>query len=144
MKRTNQNIGWTPNSDDLKNEITSVDNEIEQSIGDLGLFSRAHAFGLRKAKGVSLKQILVSILIWPLLSVSSLSFFCGNRLSAYFKDSADVLHDFLKRQNINWLGYRCHIAKRFFEMHRLKDEPVRIAEQPCIRVGHRIDQAENH
>jgi len=58
---------------------------------------------------------------------SSLHFFYGNRLSAYFKGTASVLYDFMKRQTIQWREYRFHIAKRFYRVHDLKSEPVRAA-----------------
>ena len=75
MKKANRNVSWTPFTDNLKKEYTIVDNELEKSLDELGLFSKAHLFGLIKTKGFVLKQVMFSILIWPLLSVTSLHFF---------------------------------------------------------------------
>gem|GEM_PF-5385063 len=61
MKKSNRNLSWTSYTDNLKDEITTVDNELEKSIVELGLFSQAHTFGLRKSKGVCLKQTLFSM-----------------------------------------------------------------------------------
>jgi hypothetical protein len=127
MKKQNKHISWTPYTDNLKEMIMAVDTEIERSIEDLGLFKYSHLYGLKKLKGVCLKQTLFSILIWPLLSVPSLSFFCGNRLSAYIKGTANVMYDFMKRQDINWRGYRFNAAKRFYRTHRLDKETIRAA-----------------
>ncbi len=127
MKTSKKNISWTPFTDNLKKEWTIVDNELTKSISELGLFSKAHLFGLNKIKGFVLNQVVFSILIWPLLTVTSLHFFCGNRLSAYLNGGKDVIYDFLKRQNINWRGYRFHSAKQFYHKHNLANESVRAA-----------------
>ncbi len=125
--KSSKNISWTPFTDNLKKEYDIVDNELMKSIEDLGLFSKAHYFGIKKEKGFSLNQVMFSILIWPLLTVTSLHFFCGNRLSAYLKGGKDVLYDFLKRQNINWRGYRFNTAKSFYNKHELANEAIRAA-----------------
>jgi hypothetical protein len=35
-----------------------------------------------------------------------------------------VLYDFLKRQNINWRGYRLHVAKQAYKFHQLNVEKI--------------------
>ena len=84
MKKSKKKVSWTPFTGNLKKEYTIVDTELEKSLDELGIFSKAHIFNLAKTKGFLLKHVMFSILIWPLLSVTSLHFFCGNRLSAYF------------------------------------------------------------
>lgn len=127
MEKSNRSLSWTPFTDNLKEEHAIVDNELLKSIEELGLFSKAHLFGLKKSKGFSLRQVLFSVLVWPLLSVNSLHFFCGNRLPAYLSGGKDVLYDFLKRQDINWRGYRFHTAKQFYKKHELDKESIRAA-----------------
>lgn len=127
MKKSNKAVSWTPFTDNLKQEYAIVDNELLKSMAELDLFSKAHLYGLKKTKGFSLRQVMFSVLIWPLLTVTSLHFFCGNRLSAYFNGGKDVLYDFLKRQNINWRGYRFHTAKQFYKKHELVKESIRAA-----------------
>ena len=127
MKKRNRNLSWTPFTDNLKDGDAIVDNELEKSIQELELFSKAKVFGFTKSKGFSMNQTLFSLLIWPLLTVSSLHFFCGNRLSAYLSGGKDVLYDFLKRQNINWKGYRFYVAKQFYKKHDLGKEPIKAA-----------------
>jgi hypothetical protein len=127
MKKSNKNLSWTPFTDNLKQEHAIVDNELLKSIDELDLFSKAHLYGLKKSKGYSLRQVMFSVVVWPLLTVTSLHFFCGNRLSAYFNGGKDVLYDFLKRQNINWRGYRFHTAKQFYKKHELAKESIRAA-----------------
>ena len=127
MKKSNRNLSWTPFTDNLKQEYAIVDNELLKSIDELDLFSKAHLYGLKKSKGFSLRQVMFSIVIWPLLTVTSLNFFCGNRLSAYFNGGKDVLYDFLKRQNINWRGFRFYTAKQFYKKHELAKETIRAA-----------------
>ncbi len=122
-----KNLSWTPFTDNLMKACSIVDNELEKSIEALNLFSKAHLFGLSKKKGFSLQQVLFSTLIWPLLNVNSLNFFCGSRLSAFITGGKDVLYDFLKRQSINWRGFRIHAAKQFYKVHNLDKEPVRAA-----------------
>jgi hypothetical protein len=127
MKKSNKNLSWTPFTDNLKQEHAIVDNELLKSIDELDLFSKAHLYGLKKSKGFSLRQVMFSVVVWPLLTVTSLHFFCGNRLSAYFNGGKDVMYDFLKRQNINWRGYRFHTAKQFYKKHELAKESIRAA-----------------
>ncbi len=104
MNNTSKKLSYTPVTDNLKTEYAIVDNELEKAVEELGLFTKAHLYGVEKTKGYPLKQVMFSVLIWPLLSVASLNFFCGNRLPAFLKGGKDVLYDFLKRQNINWRG----------------------------------------
>ena len=75
MKKSNKNLSWTPFTDNLKQEYAIVDNELLKSIDELDLFSKAHLCGLKKSKGFSLRQVMFSIMIWPLLTVTSLNFF---------------------------------------------------------------------
>ncbi len=127
MKKSNKDISWTPFTNNIKQEELIVDNEMEKSIKELGIFPKMHLFGLTKKKGFCIEQVLFSFLIWPLLTLSSMHFFCGNRLSAFIKGGKDVLYDFLKKQNINWRGYRHHVSKQFYKEHKLAEEPVRAA-----------------
>ncbi len=147
MKKLTGNISWTPFTDNLKQEYAIVDNELLKSIEELDLFSKAHLYGLKKEKGFSLKQVMFSILVWPLLSVTSLHFFCGNRLSAYFNGGKDVIYDFLKRENINWRGYRFHTAKQFYKKHELAKESIRAAtfdDTIKHRRGKNVDAVSSH
>ncbi len=127
MEKRNKTVSWTPFTDNLKETSAIVDNEMENALKELALFRKVHLFGLVRKRGFKLRQVLFSVLIWPLLTVTSLNFFCGNRLPAYIKGGKDVLYDFLKRQNINWKGYRLHAAKQFCKKHELKKESVRAA-----------------
>lgn len=104
-----------------------VDNELEKSVMELGLFNGVNKFGLIKSKGYSVRQVLFSLFIWPLLTMSSLHFFCGDRMSAFLKGGKDVLYDFLKRQDIDWRGYRRHAAKRLYLRHGLNQAKIRAA-----------------
>jgi len=124
MKTSDRKISYTPLTQNLKKKYALVDNELESSIRQLALFAKGHLYGLTKKKGITLPQVMFTILIWPLLSIGSLNFFCGNRLQAYFNGKKDVLYDFLKRQNINWRGYRFHVAKQFYKRHSLKHEKI--------------------
>lgn len=127
MDNKNRKVSWTPFSDNLEETRVIVDNELEKSITDLGLFQGAGLFGLVKSKGFCIKNVLFSLFIWPLLAAPSLNFFSGNRISAFLKGGKDVLYDFLKRQDINWRGYRCSAAKRLYQRHRLERAKIRAA-----------------
>ena len=56
MKKVNRDVSWTPFTDNLKKEYTIVDNELEKSLDELGLFSKAHLFGLIKGKLLLLRH----------------------------------------------------------------------------------------
>lgn len=127
MKKQNKNLSWTPFTDNLKNDLVIVDNELEKSVMELALFKNNQKFGLIKSKGFGVRQVLFSLFIWPLLTMSSLSFFCGNRMSAFLKGGKDVLYTFLKRQDIDWRGYRRYAAKQLYKKHRLVEAKIRAA-----------------
>jgi hypothetical protein len=124
MNTSKKKFSTTPLTDNLKEEYALVDTELETAIRQLNLFAKRHLFGLTKKRGVPIVNVMFSILIWPLLSIRSLNFFCGNRLAAYFTGKKDVLYDFLKRQNINWRGYRLHVAKQAYKFHQLNVEKI--------------------
>ena len=127
MKASKKKFSTTPLTDSLKKEYALVDTELETAIKQLKLFAKGHLYGLTKKRGVPVVNVMFSILIWPLLSIRSLNFFCGNRLAAYFNGKKDVLYDFLKRQNINWRGYRLHVAKQTYNFHHLNEEKIQAA-----------------
>ncbi len=147
MEKQNRNVSWTPFTDNLKETSAIVDNEIENGLKELGLLNKAHLFGLVKRRGFGLCRVMFAVLIWPLLSAASLNFFCGNRLSAYIKGGKDVLYDFLKRQNVNWRGWRIHSAKQFYKKHELGKEEVRAAtfdDTNKIRRGKKVSAVSSH
>ncbi len=120
-----QKLDWTPITKNIKEAGSIVDNELENSIRQLSIFSKAHLFGLKKVRGFPLHQVLFSVLIWPLLGVPSLNFFCGNRLAAFLPGGKDVLYDFLKKQTINWRGFRFHVAKQVYIKHEFIKEKIK-------------------
>lgn len=147
MKKTPKKISFTPFTENLKQEFAIVDNELLKSIEELNLFSKAKLYGLEKSKGFSLKEVMFSIIVWPLLAVSSLHFFCGNRLQGYLSGGKDVIYEFLKRQTINWRGYRIHTAKQFYKKHELAKESVRAAtfdDTIKHRRGKKVDAVSSH
>lgn len=147
MKKQNKNVSWTPFTDNLKETSAIVDNEMENSLKELNLFKSAHLFGLLKRRGFGLRQVIFSVLIWPLLSSGSLRFFCGNRLPAYIKGGKDVIYDFLKRQDINWRGWRFHSAKQFYKKHELDKESIRAAtfdDTNKRRRGKKVSAVSSH
>lgn len=113
--------------DNLSEANVLIDNELDLATQSLFFFSKTHCFGLVKNRGYPIQQVLFSLLIWPLLGVTSLNFFCGNRLSAFIDGGKDVLYDFLKRQDINWRGFRLYVALQLIRRHNLGIEPIRAA-----------------
>lgn len=126
MKKERCKVSYTPVTDSLSEEGVQTDNELELATESLGVFSQLHQFGLKKRHGYFIRHILFVVLIWPLLGVPSLYFFCGNRLSAFFCGGKDVLYEFLKRQDINWRGLRLYIACQLIRQHKLESVLIRV------------------
>mgnify|MGYP003975608889 CR=1 FL=1 len=95
MQNAQRKISYTPITDSLSEEGVLIDNEFDIACQSLRVFSKLNQFGFQKRHGYYMKQILFIVLIWPLLRSSSLYFYCGNRLSAYFSGGKDVLYEFL-------------------------------------------------
>ena len=127
MKKQPCKVSSTPLMDNISVADRLIDNELDLTTQYLSFFSKTHCFGLVKNRGYPIRQVLFSVLIWPLLGVPSLHFFCGKRLSAFIDGGKDVLYDFLKRQDINWRGFRLYVALQLIRQHNLGSEPIRAA-----------------
>ena len=127
MKKQPCKVSSTPLMDNISGADRLIDNELDLATQYLSFFSKTHCFGLVKNRGYPIRQVLFSVLIWPLLGVPSLHFFCGKRLSAFIDGGKDVLYDFLKRQDINWRGFRLYVALQLIRQHNLGSETIRAA-----------------
>ena len=127
IKKQPCKVSSTPLMENISGADRLIDNELDLATQYLSFFSKTHCFGLVKNRGYPIRQVLFSLLIWPLLGVPSLHFFCGKHLSAFIDGGKDVLYDFLKRQDINWRGFRLYVALQLIRQHNLGSETIRAA-----------------
>lgn len=104
---------YTPITDALSQPNTLADNEFSDGIARFDLAGRlARCMGqARRADGVGLQQIVMTLLVWPVLGLSSVHCFC-KELCCYIAHAGkrparpeDVVYDFWGREDINWRGW---------------------------------------
>ena len=103
------------NSTEESFAIGSVDNELQEAIKQVKLFSILSTIGVSKRSGDKIPQLIFAILIWPFLSAKSINAFCGKFISAYVQGAKNVIYDFLKQENINWRRVSSSSAKVVYE-----------------------------
>ncbi len=114
-----------PVTDFLGNPHILVDNELECAFKQILFRQILHRTGFKKRSGDCLISVMYSLLIWPLLSVQSISNFCGRKLSCYIKGGENVLYDFQKREDLNWRKLQYNTAKIIYLENGLKNEQIR-------------------
>ena len=112
----------TPISDALSKDYMYVDNELQDAIKQVKLFSIFSRVGISKRSGDSIPQIIFAVLVWPLLPVKSIAAFCGKFVSAYIHGGMNVIYDFLKREDINWRRVSSSTSKVVYDNHKLGNE----------------------
>ena len=104
---------YTPLSDALSQPLTFADTELSEGIRRhslvgllIGALSRK-----RRSDGEPLPNVLCALLAWPLMKVKSIHCFCCE-LCQFLAGQVSVLYDFLGREDINWRGLACELARR--------------------------------
>lgn len=105
----------------LKEKYLFIDNELQDSIKQLGLFSIIARQVLNKRSGEKLNQLMFALLIWPFLGVDSISSFCGKMVENFFSGGKDVLYRFLRREDINWRAIAFSLARTICNNHTLQE-----------------------
>ncbi len=104
---------YTPLSDALSQPLTFADTELSEGIQRhslVGLLSGAIS-RKRRSDGEPLPNVLCALLVWPLMKVKSIHCFCCE-LCQILAGQVSVLYDFLGREDINWRGLACELARR--------------------------------
>jgi hypothetical protein len=111
---------YTPISDALSQPNTLADNEFSDGLVRFGLaVTLARFMGrARRSDGVPLAQILMTLLVWPVLKLSSVHCFCCE-LCQYLKLNGrrparpeDIIYDFWDNEDINWRGWARDASRR--------------------------------
>ena len=137
----------TPVTDALSKEYVYVDNELQDAIKKVSLFSILSRLRIRKRSGDSIRQVVFATLVWPLLPVKSISSFCGKFLQGYIKAGMNVIYDFLKREDINWRSVGISVAKEVYLNHNLgmeKDSAFNIDDSIKHRRGKKVEGVSSH
>ncbi len=140
-------INLTPVTDALSKEYVYVDNELQDAIKKVSLFSILSRIGIRKRSGDSIRQIVFATLVWPLLPVKSLASFCDKFIQGYIKGGMNVIYDFLKREDINWRSVSTSVSKEVYVNHNLgmeKESAFNIDDSIKHRRGKKVEGASSH
>ena len=119
-KPSRQPRSYTPLSDALSQPLTFADTELSQGIQRhslAGLLSAAIS-RKRRSDGEPLPNVLCALLVWPLMKVKSIHCFCCE-LCQILAGRVSVLYDFLGREDINWRGFSCQLARRVYHANDL-------------------------
>jgi hypothetical protein len=111
---------YTPISDALSQPNTLADNEFSDGLVRFDLAGALARFmgRRRRSDGVQLPQILMTLLVWPVLKLSSIHCFCSE-LCQYLKRNdqrparpEDTIYDFWAQEVINWRGWAREASRR--------------------------------
>ncbi len=111
----------TPILDALQGKYLFVDNDLQEGINRLKLFSILSKKGIAKRSGEKVPQLIFAILVWPFLEVTSIASFCGKMLGNFYTGGKDVLYRFMRREDINWRAICFCISKVVFDRHSLNE-----------------------
>jgi len=111
---------YTPISDALSQPNTLADNEFSDGLVQfnlVGLLSRSFK-RKRRNDGVQFSQIVMTLLVWPILKVSSIHCFC-QELGQYLRREGkrperpeDIIYDFWACEDINWRSWACNVSRQ--------------------------------
>jgi hypothetical protein len=111
---------YTPISDALAQPNTLADNEFSDGLVRFNLAETLARFmgRNRRSDAVPLAQILMTLLVWPVLKLSSVHCFCRELCQFLKIDSRrparpeDVIYDFWDQEDINWRGWARNASRR--------------------------------
>ncbi len=134
----------TPLTSALSETGNLTDNLLAEATLELSLF---RFIGITKRSGDPAKNVVFSILLWPLLSVDSINCFCGKFIKVYLKGGLDTIYNFLKREDINWRSIRMSTAKQVYKKNQLGNESLRVFiadDSVKKRKGRKVEGTSSH
>jgi hypothetical protein len=134
---------YTPLSDALNEPFTFADTELAEGIQRHSLVGllRSAMNRKRRSDGEPLPNLLCALLVWPLMKVPSLHFFCAE-LCQILQGKASVLYDFLGREDINWRGLSSDLARQVHQHHEMGPRSQRafvVDDTSQARSGRKVE-----
>lgn len=142
-KPTREPRSYTPLSDALSQPFTFADTELAEGVQRhslVGLLSVAIS-RKRRSDGEPLPSVLCALLVWPLMKVKSIHCFCSE-LCQILAGKVSVLYDFLGREDINWRGLSCELARRVYRANDLGGASQRafvVDDTSQARAGRKVE-----
>ena len=140
-------IEVTPILDSLKGKYLFIDNELQDGIVRMGLFSIFARHGVSKRSGEKIEQLIFALLIWPFLGLDSVASFCGKMIDTFYIGGKDVLYRFLRRENINWRLIAFNLARTIFDKHGFhndSDSAFVVDDTLKHRRGKKVEGVSSH
>jgi hypothetical protein len=139
---------YTPISDALEKPFCFADTELAEGIsrhGAVGLLVQALS-RKRRRDGEPIDNLLCALLVWPLLTVKSIHCFCCE-LSQILKGKANVLYDFLGREDVSWRAFMAQMGRQVFLQNDLghATQLAFVADDTIQeRAGRKIEGTSSH
>jgi hypothetical protein len=139
---------YTPITDALKKPFCFADTELAEGIsrhGLVGLLTQAIS-RRRRRDGEPLENLLCALLVWPLLTLTSIHCFCCE-LSQILKGQVSVLYDFLGCEDISWRALSGQLARQIFQHNDLGPRTQRafvVDDTTKARAGRKVEGTSSH
>lgn len=120
---------------------------IESALKTINPIKTIKQMGATKRSGDSIKSILYSLLVRPLLDVDSINWLFENKLSQYIRGGKTVLYDFLSNRKINWSPLGLKNSCRLFQYRRwdqLKRLAFVVDDTLKQRSGKKMEAVSSH
>lgn len=137
----------TPILDALKGKYLFIDNDLQEGIKQLGLFSILSRQGIGKRSGEQIPQLIFAVLVWPFLGMDSIASFCGKMVGNFHAGGKDVLYRFLRREDINWRAICFSASKAVCDRHALgngTDTAFVVDDTLKHRRGKKVEGVSSH
>ena len=142
-----KNATFTPLIHSLSQDYVFVDNELQNSIDQIGFWKIFHRHGVSsKRYGYGIHQIVFCLLISYFLRNSSICSFCIKCLSVFIAGGKDVIYDFLKREDIKWRQISLSVAKKVYVQHDIpyNDSAFVVDDTIKQRSGKKVNGVSSH
>jgi hypothetical protein len=142
-----KNANLAPLMDSLSQDYVFVDNELQNSIEQLGFWRIFHKYGVSKKRyGYGVHQVVFCLIICYFLRNDSIRSFCGKCLSVFIDAGKDVIYDFFKREDIKWRQISLSVAKEVYAQHNIacNDSAFVVDDTIKKRSGKKVDGVSTH
>lgn len=124
-----------------------VDNILARLWKTMAIPTLLSRVGINKRSGLPAPDVIYIILVWVWLKAPSIHLFARDSLQGFADVRKDVIYDFLKREDVNWRGFHCQVARKIYQHHSLKDSRLKafvVDDSVKIRTGKKMGGVSRH
>lgn len=134
-------------ADVLHDPLTHIDNLFADTWKQLRFGSLMAKAGFTKRSGKSVTEVVLLLLVWKWINVSSISMFASRSIELFSDAKKDVMDDLLKREDINWRELNLQVAQRIYLEHAIDKSQTRtfvLDDSIKTRRGKRMEGVSSH